>query len=86
MDIEALAREAVDCGFKIHSELGPGLLESVYEQQPPRQSPLAGDVSTRICLRAKGALSIKVQPGSNRGALSLRLCVFAGNKQRIHPH
>ncbi|MGZ8337458.1 MAG: GxxExxY protein, partial [Allosphingosinicella sp.] len=22
---------AVDCGFKIHNELGPGLLESVYE-------------------------------------------------------
>ena len=31
MDIELLAREAVDCGFKIHQELGPGLLESVYE-------------------------------------------------------
>ena len=31
MDIELLAREAVDCGFKIHHELGPGLLESVYE-------------------------------------------------------
>jgi iron complex transport system substrate-binding protein len=31
MDIERLAREAVDCGFKIHTELGPGLLESVYE-------------------------------------------------------
>lgn len=31
MDVESLAREAVDCGFKIHRELGPGLLESVYE-------------------------------------------------------
>ena len=31
MDIEALARIAVDCGFKIHERLGPGLLESVYE-------------------------------------------------------
>ncbi len=30
-DIEELAREAVDCGFKIHKDLGPGLLESVYE-------------------------------------------------------
>ena len=30
-DIEALARIAVDCGFHIHKELGPGLLESVYE-------------------------------------------------------
>ena len=31
MDIEALATVAVDCGFKLHSQLGPGLLESAYE-------------------------------------------------------
>lgn len=31
MEIEDLARSAVDCGFRIHRELGPGLLESVYE-------------------------------------------------------
>ena len=31
VDVEELARIAVDCGFKIHSDLGPGLLESVYE-------------------------------------------------------
>jgi len=31
MDIEALAHEAVDCGFYVHTELGPGMLESVYE-------------------------------------------------------
>jgi GxxExxY protein len=31
MDIEALATIAVDCGFKVHESLGPGLLESVYE-------------------------------------------------------
>jgi GxxExxY protein len=30
-DIEELARIAVDCGFRIHRDLGPGLLESVYE-------------------------------------------------------
>ena len=30
-DIEELARLAIDCGFKIHTDLGPGLLESVYE-------------------------------------------------------
>ena len=28
MDIDAIAREAIDCGFKIHRDLGPGLLES----------------------------------------------------------
>ncbi len=30
-DIEAFAKVAVDCGFKLHSGLGPGLFESVYE-------------------------------------------------------
>lgn len=29
--LEALARQAVDCGFHLHNDLGPGLLESVYE-------------------------------------------------------
>lgn len=29
--LESLARHAVDCGFKLHAALGPGLLESVYE-------------------------------------------------------
>jgi GxxExxY protein len=31
MDVEALATIAVDCGFKVHQGMGPGLLESVYE-------------------------------------------------------
>ena len=31
MDIEELASIAVDCGFHLHRNLGPGLLESVYE-------------------------------------------------------
>lgn len=29
--LENLARDVVDCGFKLHERLGPGLLESVYE-------------------------------------------------------
>lgn len=28
---ELIAREIVDCAYKIHRHLGPGLLESVYE-------------------------------------------------------
>lgn len=31
MDIEGLATIAIDCGFKLHSQLGPGSLESAYE-------------------------------------------------------
>lgn len=30
-DVEELARIAVDRGLKLHQELGPGLLETVYE-------------------------------------------------------
>jgi GxxExxY protein len=30
-DLEHIAKAAIDCGFKIHEQLGPGLLESVYE-------------------------------------------------------
>jgi GxxExxY protein len=30
-DVEACAREAVDCGLRLHKRLGPGLFESVYE-------------------------------------------------------
>ncbi len=29
--IEYLAKEIVDCCFKVHKQLGPGLLERVYE-------------------------------------------------------
>lgn len=30
-EIDRLARIAVNCGFQIHREFGPGLLESAYE-------------------------------------------------------
>jgi GxxExxY protein len=30
-NIEKLASLAIECGFRIHHDLGPGLLESVYE-------------------------------------------------------
>lgn len=30
-DIDRLARIAVDCGYRIHRDIGPGLLESAYE-------------------------------------------------------
>ncbi len=30
-DIKAIARDIVDCAFKVHQEFGPGLLESAYQ-------------------------------------------------------
>ncbi len=30
-DIESLAREVVDQGYRLHRDVGPGLLETVYE-------------------------------------------------------
>ena len=30
-ELDALARTVIDAAFKVHTELGPGLLESVYE-------------------------------------------------------
>jgi GxxExxY protein len=31
VNLEALAKQVVGCGFQVHTDLGPGLLESVYE-------------------------------------------------------
>jgi iron complex transport system substrate-binding protein len=30
-DIEGLAKTAVDCGFQLHDDIGPGLLETAYQ-------------------------------------------------------
>ena len=30
-EIDALAKVVVDCAYKVHSAIGPGLLESVYQ-------------------------------------------------------
>ena len=30
-DVEWLAKTAVDCGFQVHDDIGPGLLETAYE-------------------------------------------------------
>jgi GxxExxY protein len=32
MEDEVIFKEILDCSFRIHSALGPGLLESVYEE------------------------------------------------------
>lgn len=42
LNVEELSAEVVDCGYRLHVEAGPGLLESVYE------------VTLAAMLRAKG--------------------------------
>ncbi len=32
MDIEEVFKKVLDCSFQVHSALGPGLLESAYEE------------------------------------------------------
>lgn len=59
MDIEELARIAVDCGFKLHKELGPGLLESVYEillAESLRERGLAVARQVPVPIRFKGVV------------------------------
>jgi GxxExxY protein len=41
-DIEKLAEKVVNCFFQVHKELGPGLLESVYEACLMHELSLAG--------------------------------------------
>ena len=59
MGIEDLAKTAVDCGFKLHKELGPGLLESVYEilmAEALRERGLSVETQVRVPIRYKGVV------------------------------
>lgn len=46
-EVEAIGRTAVDAGLKVHSVLGPGLLESVYEHCLAHELELRGIVADR---------------------------------------
>jgi len=57
--IEDLAKTAVDCGFKLHKELGPGLLESVYEilmAEALRERGLSVETQVRVPIRYRGVV------------------------------
>lgn len=52
-----MARTVVDCGFHMHLDLGPGLLESVYEvvlAEELRRSGLAVARQVSVPIRYKG--------------------------------
>lgn len=51
MEIEAVAREIVDGAIKVHSALGPGLLESTYQACLAQELLLRGiRVETEVAL------------------------------------
>jgi GxxExxY protein len=57
--IENIAKIAVDCGFKLHKELGPGLLESVYEilmAEALRERGLCVERQVPVPIRYKGVV------------------------------
>lgn len=58
-EIERTARIAVDCGFHIHDDLGPGLLESAYEAlmaEALQQAGLEVRRQVSVPLRYKGVV------------------------------
>lgn len=58
-ELEDLARICVDCGFQIHTQIGPGLLESAYEAlmaEALRQSGLAVKRQVPVPLVYKGVV------------------------------
>jgi GxxExxY protein len=57
--IEDIAKIAVDCGFKLHKELGPGLLESVYEillTEALRERGVLVERQVQVPIRYKGVV------------------------------
>lgn len=58
-DLEHLARSVVDCGFHLHRDLGPGLLESAYEAlmaESLRQAGVAVERQVRLPLKYNGVV------------------------------
>ena len=70
-DVERLAAQVVDAAFAVHSELGPGLLESIYERCLVRELHFRGvDAQCQLAvpIRYRG---LWIDPG-------LRLDILAG--------
>ena len=73
--LETTAREVVDAGFQVHRDLGPGLLERVYEsslvhelglrglkvQVPLTYDGMALEDPLRLDLQVEGAIILEVK-------------------------
>ena len=57
--LEEITRRVIDCGYHLHRDLGPGLLESAYEalmQEMLRQAGLHVEKQVAVPLRYKGVV------------------------------
>ncbi len=68
-----IAREVVDAAYAIHSRLGPGLLESVYEV-------LLADELTRRGFSAKQQVSIDIEYNDRRFSEAFRADLIINEK------
>jgi len=58
-DLERVARMVIDCGYQIHRDLGPGLLENAYEAlmaEGIRQAGLIVERQVPISMSYKGVV------------------------------
>jgi GxxExxY protein len=58
-ELEAVARIVIDCGYRLHRDLGPGLLESVYEillAEYLREAGLSVDRQVPVPINFKGVI------------------------------
>ena len=58
-DLEAIAGTVIDCGFQLHREIGPGLLESAYEAlmaEALRQRGLSAVRQVQVPLQYRGVV------------------------------
>lgn len=69
-DVERLATSAIDCGFQLHKDIGPGLLETAYE------AFLAGSLRAQgLRVEAQKLLPVTYRGTVVRGALRIDLLV-----------
>lgn len=72
-EINALSGEIVDAAYRVHSALGPGLLESVYE------TCLAYELTKRGC-KVDRQFSVPITYDGNRLDAGLRLDLLVGGE------
>ena len=56
---ESLIARVLDCAFEVHKELGPGLLESVYEQALALELSLQG-IALSVKLRFRSSINSRI--------------------------